>query len=246
MTEAGQLGGGTCGVPDAVCCRTTWEDRTELRRAAGVAPVTGCGSTSQETSGSQESCLSTRAPAPATRAPHVLQSPGLEPQRVSRFPMFMAQRRGFITPTVPFFGALEQQWSGFTGHFDHSPSLLYVACSSWGPPGRSREHRKRYEGPSSWFSKHGSAPVPGWPGRGACPLPEALGVEARRAQRGQQPGVEATVRNSSQGQRSRSPKTAPQACQIIKCFYFSYVTLRFASKFTEGLVFLYSIISCNS
>lgn len=44
-----------------------------------------------------------------------------------------------------------------------------------------------------------------------------------------------------------SPKMEPQACDTIRCFYFNYiVTRRSASSLMEVLVFLHSMISCNS
>lgn len=165
----------TCGVPDVTCSWRTWEKRTELKKTRGCYSSVWLWGASESRN---ESCLPTHPPAPAHKrlgCSDMDQGP-LHPAEPlagasSESPTFLRswhKRRGFIIPSVLFLRALERHRSRFTGHFDHSPQLLYVGMlkrrpSSWGPPGGSREHRKQHEGPSSHFSKHGPLPVPGWP-----------------------------------------------------------------------------------
>lgn len=55
-----------------------------------------------------------------------------------------------------------------------------------------------------------------------------------------------TVQTATRVRGQGAQRPEPQACKIIKCFYFNHMTLQFVSDLTEVLVFLRSTFPCNS
>lgn len=55
-----------------------------------------------------------------------------------------------------------------------------------------------------------------------------------------------TVQTATRVRGQGAQRPEPQACRIIKCFYFNHMTLQFVSDLTEVLVFLRSTFPCNS